>query len=41
VARLPKQSSQQRGRAVVVQIRPHNRFSRAISSGVSSLGRPS
>ena len=41
VARLSKQSSQQGGRTIIVQIQPHNRFSRAISSGVSSLGRPS
>jgi hypothetical protein len=38
MARLPQQAGQQGGRAVVVQIEPHNRFRRAISCGVSTLG---
>jgi hypothetical protein len=38
---LPEQPGQQRGSAVVIEVEPHNFFSRAISWAVKSLGLPS
>ena len=41
MTRTLEEPCQKERRAIVVQIKPHNWLSRAISWGVSSLGRPS